>query len=68
VREDLRPNLPTQHEEHQDVEQPQEIDVNRTNTFVFAARLKDACDADRHRKVPPIKQPNIMMNFSGRRH
>jgi hypothetical protein len=59
VREDLRPSLSTQHEEHQDIEQSQEINVNRANTFVFAAPLKDACDADRHGNAPLIKQPNI---------
>jgi hypothetical protein len=48
VGEDLRPSVFTQHEKHQDIEQPQKINVNRANTFVFGAPLKDAFDADCH--------------------
>src|ERR1700733_15035803 len=46
--EDVGPCVLAQHEEHQDVEQAQEVDVDRADTLVFVSSLKDGFGAEGH--------------------
>jgi hypothetical protein len=48
VSEDVRPCHLAENEEHQDVEKPQEVDVDRANAVVFVGTLKDCDETEGH--------------------
>jgi hypothetical protein len=48
VGEDVRPSIPSQHEEHQDKDQSQEVNIDPTDTFVLVVPLKDGFGAEGH--------------------
>jgi hypothetical protein len=48
VREDVRPSLSAQYEEHQHIEQPQQVNIDVGDTFVSFVPLKDGFRVDGH--------------------
>src|SRR6202451_3074780 len=51
VGEDVRPRLFAQHEEHQYVEQPQQVNVDPADTFVSFVPLKNVFQAYSHGNI-----------------
>jgi hypothetical protein len=52
VSEDVRPRFFAKHEEHQDIEQAQEVDIDRANAFVAVGSLKNGFGAEGHGNNP----------------
>jgi hypothetical protein len=48
VGQDVRPSVPTQHEEHQDKDQSQEIDVDSSDTLESVVALKHGHGVEDH--------------------
>jgi hypothetical protein len=52
VCEDVCPSILAQHEEHQDIDQPQEVNIDPADTFVSVVPLKNGFEADGHGSIP----------------
>ena len=48
MRDDVRPRVPTQHEEHQDKDQPQEVGGDPADTLVSVVALENGFEAECH--------------------
>jgi hypothetical protein len=51
VGEDVRPGLFAQHEEHQYIEQPQQVNVDPADTLVPLVPLKNGLEAEVHGNI-----------------
>jgi hypothetical protein len=51
VVEDVRPSVPSQHEEHQNKDQPQEVNIDPTDAFVMVVPLKDGFEVEGHGNI-----------------
>jgi hypothetical protein len=51
VGEDVRPSGLSQHEEHQDKDQPQKVNIYRAHPFVLGGLLKRGFEARGHKEV-----------------
>jgi hypothetical protein len=56
--EDVRPGFFAQHKEHQDIEQAQEVDIDRANAFVAVVSLKNGFGTEGHGNNPFTESPS----------
>jgi hypothetical protein len=54
VGEDVRPSGLSQHEEHQDEDQSQKVDIDRPDTFVLDAWVQNRFEAEGHGIFPKV--------------
>jgi hypothetical protein len=54
VGKNVRPSVLSQHDEHQDEDQSQKVDIDRTDTFVFGVSVENGFEAEVHEIFPKV--------------